>query len=123
VNVWYADENAILRQKVQAAVIPQVAPLLTTIIRQGLQEGAFHTAFPDQVSEIIFSLLQSFGDTLVPLIIQPELHDEAFQRLETVAASYQDAVERILGADSGSLPLFDTAILREWFPLSNSIKE
>ena len=123
VNVWYADENAILRQKVQAAVIPQVAPLLTTIIRQGLQEGAFHTAFPDQVSEIIFSLLQSYGDTLVPLIIQPELHDEAFQRLETVAASYQDAVERILGADSGSLPLFDTAILREWFPLSNSIKE
>jgi AcrR family transcriptional regulator len=123
VNVWYADENAILRQKVQAAVIPQVAPLITTIICQGVREGVFHTAYPDQISEIIFSLLQSFGDTLIPLITQPELHVEAFQHLDTVAASYQDAVERILGADSGSLPLFDTAILREWFPLSNSVKE
>jgi AcrR family transcriptional regulator len=123
VNVWYADENAILRQKVQAAVIPQVTPLLTTIICQGVKEGAFHTAFPDQASEIIYSLLQSFGDSMVILILQQEMRAEGFQRLETVAASYQDAVERILGADYGSLPLFDTAILREWFPLSNSIKE
>jgi hypothetical protein len=83
----------------------------------------FHTAFPDQISGIIFSILQSFGDTLVSLIVQQEINSEALQRLESLAASHQDAMERILGASPGSLPLFDTAILREWFPLSNSIKE
>ena len=123
VNVWYADENAILRQKSQAAVLPLIAPLITTIVCQGVREGVFQTTFPEQISGIIFSMLQSFGDTLVKLIIQQELDVEALHHLETLSASHQDAVERILGASSGSLPLFDTAILREWFPLSNLSKE
>jgi len=123
VNVWYADENAILRQKAQAATLPLIAPLLTTIFCQGVQEGTFHTAFPEQISGIVFSLLQNFGDTLVELISQHEITLDTLQHLESLAASHQDAVERILGANSGSLPLFDTSILREWFPLSNSIKE
>ena len=123
VNVWYADENAILRLKAQAAVLPLIAPLLTTIVCQGVQEGSFHTPFPEHSSGIVFSLLQGFGDSLVKLISQPEIHPQDLQYLETLSASYQDAVERILGASSGSLPLFDTAILREWFTLSNISKE
>jgi AcrR family transcriptional regulator len=123
VSIWYADENAILRQKAQAAILPLIAPLLTEITCQGVKEGVFHTAFPDQISGIIFSLLQNFGDTLVMLIIQPEPEPGTTPRLESLSASHQDAMERILGAVPGSLPLFDTAILREWFPLSNSIKE
>jgi AcrR family transcriptional regulator len=123
VKVWYADENAVLRLKTQSAVIPLVEPLITSIICQGVKERVFHTAFPAQASGIIFSLLQSFGDTLVPLILQPEPEPGSLQSLETLTASYQDAVERILGADPGSLPLFDTAILREWFPLSTNSKE
>jgi AcrR family transcriptional regulator len=123
VNVWYADNNAVLRLKTQAAVLPQIAPLITTIIQQGVSEGTFHTAFPEQVSGIIFSLLQSFGDTLVIMIVQQELDPEALQHLETLSASHQDAVERVLGANPGSLPLFDTTILQEWFPLSNLSKE
>ena len=118
VNAWYADENAILRLKAQAAVLPLIAPLVTTIVCQGIREGVFRTAFPDQISGIIFSLLQSFGDSLTKLIIQPELDPEAVQRLEILSAAHQDAMERLLGAASGSLPLFDTAILREWLPLS-----
>jgi AcrR family transcriptional regulator len=123
VNVWYADENAVLRLKAQAAVLPLIAPLFTDIVRQGVREGVFHTEFSDQISGIIFSLLQSFGDTLVALIVQPEIRPEVSQRLEALSASHQDAMERILGAATGSLPLFDTAILREWFPLSNPLEE
>jgi len=123
VNVWYADENAILRHKSQAAVLPLIAPLLTEIVCQGVREGVFQTAFPEQISQIIFSLLQSFGDTLVKLILQQESGVEALQHLEILSASHQDALERVLGAAAGSLPLFDTTILREWFPLSNLSKE
>jgi AcrR family transcriptional regulator len=123
VNVWYADENAILRHKSQTAVLPLISPLLTEIVCQGVREGAFHTSYPEQISQIIFSLLQSFGDTLITLILQQEHDGEALQCLETLSASHQDAMERILGAASGSLPLFDTTILREWFPLSNLSKE
>jgi AcrR family transcriptional regulator len=123
VNVWYADENAILRLKAQAAILPLTASLITTIVYQGVSEGAFHTFFPEQSSGIVLSLLQGFGDSLVKLLSQPEVHAEDLQHLEILSASYQEAVERILGAPTGSLPLFDTAILREWFTLSNFSKE
>ena len=118
VTVWYADENAILRQKAQEALLPPIATMLTDIIYQGVREGVFHVAFPNQISGIIFSLLQNFGDTLIALIVQQESNPENLQRLEALSASHQDAMERILGAEPGSLPLFDTAILREWFPLT-----
>lgn len=120
VNVWYSDDNVVLRQRVQTAVIPEIQPLFTTVIDQGVREGVFHTEYPDQVSGIIFSILLSFGDNLIKSISQPTLHQEALQNLDKISASHQDAVERILGADPGSLPLFDTAILREWFPLSTN---
>jgi len=123
VNVWYADENAILRLKAQSAVLPLITPFLIDIIHQGVREGVFHTSYPAKASGIILSILQDFGDSLIPLIIQRESNPEALQCLSELSASHQDALERILGAAPGSLPLFDTAILREWFPPSISSKE
>jgi len=122
VSVWYADENAILRQKAQAALLPVIAPLLTEIVCQGVREGVFHTAYPDQISGIMFSLLQDFGDTLVTLIVNQERNPGSLQSLEALSASHQDAIERILGAQPGSLPLFDASILSEWFPLATDHK-
>jgi AcrR family transcriptional regulator len=123
VDVWYSDDNAVLRQRVQTAVFPEIQPLFTSVIDQGVREGVFDTEYPHQVSAIIFSMLISFGDNLIKWISNPELHYEALQNLDKFSASYQDALERILGAQPGSLPLFDTAILREWFPLSIISKE
>ena len=122
VSVWYADENAILRQKAQAALLPVIAPLLTEIVCQGVREGVFHTAYPDHISGIMFSLLQDFGDTLIALIVNQERNPESLQNLEALSASHQDAIERILGAEPGSLPLFDVTILSEWFPLATDHK-
>jgi TetR/AcrR family transcriptional regulator, transcriptional repressor for nem operon len=119
VKIWYADENTILRYKSQAAVNQLVEPLITSVICQGVREGVFHTPYGPQASIIIFTLLQSFGDALVPLMLQPVLQLEAIQKLDSLTASYQDAVERVLGAQPGSLPLFDTSLLREWFPQPN----
>lgn len=117
-RTWYADENAILRLKTQQAVISQVSPLLTTIVRQGVEEGVFHASYPEQACAIIFSLLMSFGDVLIKSVTQSAFTMQDMQQLEVTTAAYQDAMERILGAQSGSLPLFDTTILREWMPLS-----
>jgi len=122
VKVWYADENAILRIKSQAAVLSMVTPLITDIIRQGIREGVFNTNYPEHACEIVFSLLMRMGDSMIKLIIQPELEADTLQILEEITTSYQQAMERILGAAPGSLPIFDTAILKEWFPPSDNHK-
>ncbi len=118
VRVWYADENAILRQKTQAALLPRIAPFMSAVIRQGIDEGTFHTHFPEQSWEIVFSLMRSMGDSMIKQLLKPDINLEVLQYLEGLTASYQEAIERVLGAQPGSLPLFDPTILREWFPLS-----
>jgi AcrR family transcriptional regulator len=120
VKIWYTDDNAILRLKTQAAVMPLVTPLITSIIRQGIGEGVFHTIYPEHSCEIVFSLLMCMGDSMSKQLLQPEPDQETLQYLEALTATYQDAMERILGAAPNSLPLFDTSILREWFPPSNN---
>ncbi len=120
VKVWFADENAILRIKSQAAVIALVTPLLTEVVRQGISEGVFHTQYPEQACEVIFSMLLSMGESMIKQLIQPEPDPAVLQYLQALTASYQDAMERILGAAPGSLPLFDPSILKEWFQTTDN---
>ncbi len=114
-KIWYADENALVRQKVWYALLKQAAPILTEIICQGNQEGTFHVSYPEQACEFFFSLFQSMGESIVKMLFQPELHPDAMHRIETYFKASQDAIERILGAVPGSLQLFDTSVLEEWF--------
>jgi hypothetical protein len=105
-RVWYTDANAIVRLKVDEAVFQQRAPLLTEIVRQGIGEGIFTTAYPDQAGEVIMSLLQGMGDTHIRLLLSLDQKRDDDPRLieEIVAthAAYMDAVERVSGAPSHS---------------------
>ncbi len=114
-QVWYADENAIVRQKVRVMAIKHITPLLTVIIRQGIQEGVMMISYPDQVGEVIMSLLQYLSDTLGRLLLSFEPSRGVWQHINNTVDAYTDAIERILGVATGSLPLLDPEILKEWF--------
>ena len=45
-RIWYADDNAIVRQKMTAAAIQHISPLFTQIIRQGMDEGPAGPSLP-----------------------------------------------------------------------------
>jgi len=113
-RVWYADDNAIVRQKMTAAVIQRVSPLFTQIIHQGIREGLFAPNYPAQVSEVVMSLMQSMGDTLAKFILFYDPKSDDFQKVEGSVVAYTDAVERVLGASPGSIHFFDVAILKDW---------
>jgi len=113
-RVWYADHNAIVRQKMMALLSRGAIPLLTQIFRQGIREGVFDIAFPDQVGAIYVSLMQAVGDGFAELLLHEPRGDE-LQRAERLVAAYTDALERLLGAPAGSLHLMDAESLKEWF--------
>ncbi len=121
-RVWLADENAIVRQKLFTLSGKAVTPLLTEIIRQGIQEGVFQTSFPDQVCNVIVYILQGLNDTIIELLISSETNrdDARIERGVTVyTAALTDALERVLGAPRGSLNLIDPETLKEWFVSPN----
>ena len=115
-RVWRADANAIMRQKQEAASIKRIAPMLTEIIRQGIDEGVFSTKYPEQFGNIFVGLTHGFEDKFVELLLTDHPPPDAVQQLEALIGAYSDSVERILGAPSGSLPLGDIATMKEWLP-------
>ena len=116
-RVWYSDSNAIVRQRVAEVVVKQRAPLLTEIVRQGLREGVFTTAFPDQAGDVIMALLQSMGDTHARMLLSwTDGRDPRSSIEEIVAthAAYMEAMERVLGAPPNSLDRADAEAVRGW---------
>lgn len=116
-RVWYNDDNAIVRQKVDEAVVKQRAPLLTAIVRQGVAEGIFTTSYPDQAGEIILALLQGMANAHVRLLLFPEPEQGETQRAEAIVtthAAYMTAIERVLGAPPQALARTDISMAQLW---------
>jgi len=114
-RVWYADDNAIVRQKLRIGGIKSIVPSYAVIIRQGIQEGVFTTSYPDQAGEVILSLIQDLGETLGGLLLSFKPGRDDMLRVENTVAAYTDALERVLGVPTGSLHLIDAETLKEWF--------
>jgi AcrR family transcriptional regulator len=114
-RVWYADDNAIVRQKLRAKGSKWFTPLLMAIINQGIQEGTLTTAYPDRISEVVLSLLMGLGDSLSEALLTYEPEHGSMTYIEQTVAAYTDALERVLGIPSGSLQIVDTETLKEWF--------
>ncbi len=114
-RVWYTDNNAIVRQKLLITGTKRVRPLVSEIICQGVQEGVFKTSYPEHVGEVVLSLGLALGDALGQLLLSSEPEHDNLQHVEYTVAAYNDALERILGAPTGSLSLADSQTLKEWF--------
>ena len=122
-KVWYSDENALARQKMLATMVKHVTPLFMEIIHQGVQEGVLTTPYPEYVSQVIINLVQPLGDSFAEMLISQEApRNDSLQRAETLLVTYNDAVERVLGAPKGSIHLMDTEVLKEWFPPNDPLQ-
>jgi TetR/AcrR family transcriptional repressor of nem operon len=113
-RVWYTDSNAIVRIKQETAAFKRIAPLLAEIIRQGIAEGVFTTGYPEQIVSVLLGLSQGIADAMADLLLSEEMPPDALERLEAIAGAYSQALERVLGAPAGSLPLVDVVNLKEW---------
>jgi AcrR family transcriptional regulator len=113
-RIWYSDDNAIIRQQLRRARVKQLTPLLATIIAQGCQEGVLRTPYPDQMGEVVVSLILDMNDALGEILLSPDLESEGVLCIERVIAAYTQTLELALQAPKGSLHLVDMEILKEW---------
>lgn len=108
-RVWYTDANAVVRERVAAAVRAQRAPLLTEIVRQGVREGVFTVTLPERAGEVLMALLQAMGDTHARQLLAADVDG-----IIATHAAYMEAIERVLGAASGSLERADARAVAPW---------
>jgi AcrR family transcriptional regulator len=113
-RVWHSDDNAIVRQKHQSIYLERITPLIAAMVQQGVTEGVFVTAHPEQISEILINLGAGMKAGRNKVLLADPPFPDALPRLERLVAAYTEAIERVLGAPAGTLILIDKKTLKAW---------
>ncbi|MGO9925706.1 MAG: TetR/AcrR family transcriptional regulator [Mycobacterium sp.] len=115
--VWYAPDNVAFRLRVQLAVAKRLAPLLTAIVRQGVDQRRFVTAYPEQAGAIIVTLVQALQDAIAYQLMAVACRSPDSPRTNEIVATYGahiEAIERYLGVSSGALYRADSRAVNSW---------
>ncbi len=111
----YTDDNLLFRQRLTARLVSRSARMLEGVIAQGVAEGALNTPHPAQIGEVVMLLLQNLGEMLAAEILAGQPGRTDLDRIRQRVDAYTAAVERVLGAGPGALPLIEPATLSAWF--------
>jgi len=109
------DENILLRYKIQVETRKVVATEMGKIISQGVDEAVFVVEHVAETAVILMAVISSFNDVIVELLLNPDQNEEPATIALQNNAAVQTAVERLLGAPAGSMPIIDNDTLIAWF--------
>jgi len=91
----HRPQNALMHQKIQKVIINGVPPILTEIIREGIEQGLFNTPYPYECMEMVVAYTNTvFDDDMVNMT-----NEDRVSRIKAFIFN----VERLLGVESGSL--------------------
>ncbi|MCB9762428.1 MAG: TetR/AcrR family transcriptional regulator [Alphaproteobacteria bacterium] len=107
----YDDANLQLLVRHRRLMQEGYTPLLAEVIAQGVREGCWDVVAPLPAAEILWQLIVSLGEIFMPLWMGGAFDVVAF---EARLAAHLQAIERLLGAPAGSLPLVRPDALRPW---------
>ena len=91
----HKPQNALMHQKIQKVIINGVPPILTEIIREGIEQGLFNTPYPYECMEMVVAYTNTVFDNDMVILTNEELAS----RIQAFVFN----VERLLGVESGSL--------------------
>ena len=114
--IWFNDDNALLRHKVDEARGRRLGPLLAEIIGQGVREGTCLTADPALAAETVFSLIQGLQYALARRYTVYAQSRDLPAFVAAVAGAYDThmaAIEGVMGAPTGLVPRADAAAMEQ----------
>lgn len=114
-QVYYQEDNAIMRERTQMESIRQVAPLLAQIIHQGVAEGIFVTTYPDICAEIILQISQNMSHKVIHLFLMDSEDMVIIESVNCTISAHEEAIARVLGAPPDLINVADIEIYRRWF--------
>jgi AcrR family transcriptional regulator len=115
--VWYAPDNLAFRLLVNRAAAQRLAPLLSAIVRQGVDEHQFATAYPEQAGAIIVAVVQALQDAMAQQLLTVARRSSAAPKVKAIVATHGahiEAIERYLGVPTGTLYRADARAVNSW---------
>jgi AcrR family transcriptional regulator len=115
--VWYARDNLAFRLLVDRESAERLAPLLSAIVRQGVDEGQFVTGYPDQAGAIIFAVIQALQDAMAQRLLAAPRRSPSLPNVKEMVkthGAHMEAIERYLGVPAGTLNRVDARAVKSW---------
>jgi len=114
IKVLYNDRNLFFRYKIYQKFTEILAPEFTKIIRQGMNEKVFDTAYPDEAARLIFEIANTFSGRIPRFILDLDKYPENLYKVEREFKIYENAIERIIGARKGTFNIVNRNILKKF---------
>lgn len=90
----HKPQNALMHQKIQAHLLSELTPLVSTLIKEGIAQGIYQTDYPEEVAEMLFLYANTIFDDLTE-------HSEEEKQKKTAAFVFN--LERLLKMEQGSI--------------------
>jgi AcrR family transcriptional regulator len=114
-EVWNSDANALVRDKVRRLSVAKLMPILSRIVREGIEEGVLRPAAdPEQTARVLIYLMLGYQELAGEQFQARHAGTLSFDEVMRTSAAFTAAFERLLGAPEGSVTLSDEATLRFW---------
>jgi AcrR family transcriptional regulator len=114
IEVWNSDANALVREKVRRLAAGRLEPILSAVIRQGIEEGVITSNAPEETARVLVCLMQGYQELAGDLFVARQAGTITFEAVLRTYAALTEAFERILGVPSGAVTLVDERTLRYW---------
>ncbi len=114
-EIWNSDGNALVRERVRRLTASRMMPILSLVIRQGIEEGVITAGSPDETALVILYLMQGYQELASEHFLGRQAGTISFEGVLQSSRAFTSAFERILGIVPGSVTLADEATLRFWF--------
>ena len=114
-RLMHMDENILLAHKIRTETLNGMAHEMAKIISQGVDEGVFDVEHILETAEIMMVNISTISETMYELIFNYEKYDDPTTLALQKNAAVQTAVERLLSAPPGSMPIIDNDTLIAWF--------
>jgi AcrR family transcriptional regulator len=113
-RVWYSPDNAVVRRQVHDNALRQLAPLLEQIIGQGISEQVLTITSPDDMGRVALVMAIDLSDRVAEWLLTDASGRQPVADIVHTVALYSAAVERLLGAPSGTVEILDRDLLARW---------
>ena len=108
----YSDENLLLRRKMFRRSVKLMTPILSGLIRRGIEEGQLTTRYPDETAELIMELGNVINTKVVAFVLSGQPFDYVYGQVEHWLTVYERKAEKMMGAPDQSVEMFNRADLK-----------
>lgn len=105
--------NRLLADTIEEISQRWIMPLYSRVIAEGVAQGVFRVGHPELAAELVLGTIMGMAPRVTDLFIDAlEGRSGAVDRLVAVYQAIEEAVERLLGAPEGSLPIYSVVNIR-----------